>query len=93
LRLRGLGRGLVAKTSSVEDTISILRGPRERFEVHRGVKILDSAFVAAATQAPRRGPVSPLGLELAGVDRERRALRILDDAKLGDADVDRPRKL
>ncbi|MGA1846529.1 ATP-dependent chaperone ClpB [Deferribacter abyssi] len=33
---------------SVEDTISILRGLKERYEVHHGVKIKDSAIVAAA---------------------------------------------
>jgi ATP-dependent Clp protease ATP-binding subunit ClpB len=38
---------------SVEDTISILRGLRERFEVHHGVKILDTALVAAATLSTR----------------------------------------
>src|SRR5580704_1208315 len=34
---------------NVEDTISILRGLRERYEVHHGVRIKDSALVAAAT--------------------------------------------
>jgi ATP-dependent Clp protease ATP-binding subunit ClpB len=38
---------------TVEDTISILRGLRERFEVHHGVRILDSALVAAATMSHR----------------------------------------
>ncbi len=38
---------------SVEDTISILRGLRERYEVHHKVKILDSALVAAATLSER----------------------------------------
>jgi ATP-dependent Clp protease ATP-binding subunit ClpB len=38
---------------SVEDTISILRGLRERFEVHHGVKIQDAALVAAATLSHR----------------------------------------
>ncbi|MGQ9670485.1 MAG: ATP-dependent chaperone ClpB [Desulfosoma sp.] len=38
---------------SVEDTISILRGLRERFEVHHGVKIQDSALVAAAVLSNR----------------------------------------
>jgi ATP-dependent Clp protease ATP-binding subunit ClpB len=38
---------------SVEDTISILRGLRERYEVHHKVKILDSAIVAAATLSNR----------------------------------------
>ncbi|MFQ5526209.1 MAG: ATP-dependent chaperone ClpB [Thermoanaerobaculia bacterium] len=38
---------------SVEDTISILRGLRERFEVHHGVKIQDNALVGAATLSHR----------------------------------------
>ncbi|WP_017715138.1 ATP-dependent chaperone ClpB [Kamptonema formosum] len=38
---------------SVDDTISILRGLKERYEVHHGVKILDSALVAAATLSSR----------------------------------------
>jgi ATP-dependent Clp protease ATP-binding subunit ClpB len=38
---------------SVEDTISILRGVKERFELHHGVRILDSSLVAAATLSNR----------------------------------------
>ncbi len=38
---------------SVEDTISILRGLRDRYEVHHGVRIKDSALVAAATLSNR----------------------------------------
>jgi ATP-dependent Clp protease ATP-binding subunit ClpB len=38
---------------SVEDTISILRGLKEKYEVHHGVKIKDSALVAAATLSHR----------------------------------------
>jgi len=38
---------------SVEDTIAILRGLRERYEVHHGVRIQDSALVAAATLSHR----------------------------------------
>ncbi|MDR3256736.1 MAG: ATP-dependent chaperone ClpB [Endomicrobium sp.] len=38
---------------SVEDTIAILRGIKERYEVHHGVKIKDSALVAAATLSAR----------------------------------------
>jgi ATP-dependent Clp protease ATP-binding subunit ClpB len=38
---------------TVEDTISILRGLRERYEVHHGVRITDSALVAAATLSNR----------------------------------------
>jgi ATP-dependent Clp protease ATP-binding subunit ClpB len=38
---------------SVEDTISILRGLRERYEIHHGVRIKDSALVAAAVLSNR----------------------------------------
>ena len=38
---------------SVEETISILRGLKERYEVHHGVRIKDSALVAAATLSAR----------------------------------------
>jgi len=41
---------------SVEDTISILRGLRERYEHHHGVRIHDSALVAAATLSARYIP-------------------------------------
>ncbi|MGY1822456.1 ATP-dependent chaperone ClpB [Geodermatophilus sp. SYSU D00079] len=38
---------------SVEDTIGILRGLKERYEVHHGVRITDAAIVAAATLSDR----------------------------------------
>jgi ATP-dependent Clp protease ATP-binding subunit ClpB len=38
---------------SVEDTISILRGLKERYEIHHGVRIQDSAVIAAATLSAR----------------------------------------
>ncbi|HLB36278.1 MAG TPA: ATP-dependent chaperone ClpB [Gemmatimonadales bacterium] len=38
---------------SVEDTIAILRGLKERYEVHHGVRIIDNALVAAATLSDR----------------------------------------
>jgi ATP-dependent Clp protease ATP-binding subunit ClpB len=38
---------------SVEDTIAILRGLKERYEVHHGVRIQDSALIAAATLSHR----------------------------------------
>ena len=38
---------------SVEDTVAILRGLKERYEVHHGVEITDSAIVAAATLSHR----------------------------------------
>jgi len=44
---------VVVDAPSVEDTVSILRGLRERFEVHHGVRIQDNAIVAAATLSNR----------------------------------------
>lgn len=44
------------KEPNVEDTISILRGLKERYEVHHGVKIKDSALVAAAVLSNRYIP-------------------------------------
>jgi ATP-dependent Clp protease ATP-binding subunit ClpB len=44
---------VVVGQPSVEATISILRGLKERYEVHHGVKISDSALVAAATLSDR----------------------------------------
>ncbi len=41
---------------SIEDTISILRGLKERYEVHHGVRIQDSAVIAAATMSARYIP-------------------------------------
>ncbi len=41
------------KEPSVEETISILRGLKERYEVHHGIKITDSAIVAAAMLSHR----------------------------------------
>ena len=38
---------------TVEDTISILRGLKEKYELHHGVRITDSALVAAATLSNR----------------------------------------
>jgi ATP-dependent Clp protease ATP-binding subunit ClpB len=42
---------VMVKEPSVEDTVSILRGLKERYEVHHGVRIKDSAIVAAAHMA------------------------------------------
>jgi len=44
---------VLVEEPSVEDTISILRGLKERYEVHHGVKIHDSALVAAAVLSRR----------------------------------------
>ncbi len=44
---------VVVGEPSVEDTVSILRGLKERYEVHHGVRIQDAALVAAATLSNR----------------------------------------
>lgn len=44
---------VMVKQPSVEDTISILRGLKERYEVHHGVRIKDTALVAAAVLSNR----------------------------------------
>ena len=46
-------QSVLVEPPSVEDTISILRGLRERFEVHHGVRIMDSAIVEAAVLSNR----------------------------------------
>lgn len=44
---------VMVQEPSVEDTVSILRGLKERYEVYHGVKITDSALIAAATLSNR----------------------------------------
>ena len=44
---------VMVEEPTVEDTISILRGLKEKYEVHHGVRIKDSALVAAATLSHR----------------------------------------
>ena len=44
---------ILVKEPTVEDTISILRGLKERYEVHHGVKIKDSALISAAVLSNR----------------------------------------
>jgi len=44
---------IIVQEPNVEDTIAILRGLKERYEVHHGVRIKDSAIIAAATLSNR----------------------------------------
>ena len=44
---------VLVREPSVEDTVSILRGLKERYELHHGVRIHDRAIVAAATLSDR----------------------------------------
>ncbi len=53
LRLERRFQKVLVDEPSVEDTIAILRGLKERYEVHHGVKILDSAIIAAAKMSHR----------------------------------------
>ncbi|MBT7162968.1 MAG: ATP-dependent chaperone ClpB [Victivallales bacterium] len=46
-------QSVLVEQPSVEDTVSILRGLRERYEIHHGVKLRDNALVAAATLSDR----------------------------------------
>jgi len=52
-RLKGVFRPCWWASPPFEDTIAILRGLKERYEVHHGVRIKDSALVAAATLSYR----------------------------------------
>jgi ATP-dependent Clp protease ATP-binding subunit ClpB len=47
---------VLTEAPSVEDTVGILRGLKERYEVHHGVRITDSALVAAAVMSDRYIP-------------------------------------
>ncbi|MGB8718710.1 MAG: ATP-dependent chaperone ClpB, partial [Desulfobacterales bacterium] len=47
---------VLVQEPTIEDTISILRGLKEKYEVHHGVRIKDSAIVAAATLSDRYIP-------------------------------------
>ena len=76
---------------AVEDTISILRGLKERYEVHHGVRIKDSACISAATLsdryiADRQLPDKAIDL----IDEAASRLRMEIDSKPSDLDeVDR----
>ena len=64
----------------VEDTIAILRGLKERYEVHHGVRIQDAALVAAATLSDRYIPQRFL---------PDKAIDLIDEAGEPPADRDR----
>lgn len=67
---------------SVQDTISILRGIKERYEIHHGVRITDGALVAAATYSNRYIPdrfLPDKAIDL--VDEAASALRLQQESK------------
>jgi ATP-dependent Clp protease ATP-binding subunit ClpB len=79
---------------SVEDTIAILRGLKERYEVHHGVRITDAALVAAAILSDRyvTGRFEPdKAIDL--IDEAASRLRIeIDSMPIGIDEVERRRK-
>src|SRR3954451_4715986 len=76
---------------TVEDTISILRGLKERYEVHHGVRIQDSAVIAAAVLSDRYIPDRQLpdkAIDL--IDEAASRLRMeIDSSPLGVDEADR----
>ena len=72
---------------SVEDTISILRGLKERYELHHGVRILDAALVAAATLSARYIPDRHLpDKAIDAVDEAASGVRLALDSRPGELD-------
>ena len=72
---------------SVQDTIAILRGLKERYEVHHGVRIQDSALVAAAALGPLRHRPVPARQGHRPGRRGRSRLRIEIDSMPTEVDV------
>ena len=78
---------IMVSEPSVEDTIAILRGLKEKYEVHHGVRIKDSAIVAAATLSQRyltdrRLPDKAIDL----IDESASKLRMEIDSRPADID-------
>ena len=78
---------IMVNEPSVEDTIAILRGLKEKYEVHHGVRIKDSAIVAAATLSnryltDRRLPDKAIDL----IDEAASKLRMEIDSRPADID-------
>ena len=77
---------------TVEDTISILRGLKDRYEQHHGVRITDSAIVAAATLSNRYITdrfLPDKAIDL--IDEAAARLKMQVDSKPEELDFDRPR--
>jgi ATP-dependent Clp protease ATP-binding subunit ClpB len=72
---------------SVEDTISILRGLKERYELHHGVRISDAALVAAATLSARYIPDRHLpDKAIDAIDEAASGVRLALDSRPGELD-------
>ena len=73
---------------TVEDTISILRGLKERYELHHGVRIHDSALVAAATLTARYLPDRHLpDKAIDAIDEAASMVRLALDSRPNELDV------
>ncbi len=73
---------------SVEDTVSILRGLKERYELHHGVRIHDSALVAAATLTSRYLPDRRLpDKAIDAIDEAGSMVRLALESRPGELDV------
>ncbi len=72
---------------TVEDTISILRGLKERYELHHGVRIADAALVAAATLSARYIPDRHLpDKAIDAIDEAASGVRLALDSRPGELD-------
>ena len=72
---------------TVDDTISILRGIKERYELHHGVRIQDAALVAAATLSARYIPDRHLpDKAIDAVDEAASSVRLTLDSRPGELD-------
>ncbi len=72
---------------TVEDTISILRGLKERYEIHHGVRIADAAIVAAATLSARYIPDRHLpDKAIDAIDEAASGVRLALDSRPGELD-------
>jgi len=72
---------------SVEDSISILRGLKERYELHHGVRIADAALVAAATLSARYIPDRRLpDKAIDAIDEAASGVRLALDSRPGELD-------
>jgi ATP-dependent Clp protease ATP-binding subunit ClpB len=73
---------------TVEDTVSILRGLKERYELHHGVRIHDAALVAAATLTGRYLPDRRLpDKAIDAIDEAASMVRLALDSRPGELDV------
>lgn len=74
-------QSVIIEPPSVEDSITILRGLKDRYEVHHGVRILDSSLVAAANLSDRYLPNNLPDKAIDLLDEACAALRLQHESK------------